>query len=187
MAAPPCDPGCVCGKHTRSGPSKCPSGCSCPKHRGRKCEPGCSCGLHTRTENRRNQFSHRVPGVCHSCGETDPEKFKKRPSVGARGTICKQCTHDREFKKRWGLTYSEMVAKWGDVCKICLQPEKAIDRRSGMPHRLSVDHDHKCCEKGCSACARGLLCKRCNYKLGQFESELNWIKWAFEYLGVKSA
>lgn len=182
-----CEPGCVCGKHERSGPRKCAEGCTCIKHRSHK--PGCTCGVHSTNINRRkrNQFSDRAPGLCHECGEADPSKFKTSVANGSRKTICKQCVHDRQFKKHWGLTYPEMLQKFHEVCGICLQPEKILDHRTGTPHRLSVDHDHKCCEKGCPACFRGLLCRRCNYKLGQFEDELNWIKWAFGYLGVQHA
>jgi len=80
------------------------------------------------------------------------------------------------------MTYGQMVEKFGNHCGICLQPEKVIDKRTGKLHRLSVDHDHKHCALGCAQCRRGLLCRRCNYKLGQFEEEMVWIDWAKEYL-----
>jgi hypothetical protein len=37
---------------------------------------------------------------------------------------------------------------------------------------LAVDHDHACCpgERTCGTCTRGLLCKRCNMRLGSVEA-----------------
>lgn len=56
----PCEPGCICAKHTNGGHSSaCKPGCVCGRHiakTSRKCEPNCKCGRHL---NGRNQYSDR--------------------------------------------------------------------------------------------------------------------------------
>lgn len=134
-----------------------------------------------------NQFSHLERGICRECGRSDPSDFRNWDRCGRRNTICKYCEGDRAFTKRFGATYNELVDRFqiGNVCGICLKPEHIVDSKSNRPHNLCVDHDHKCCKYGCANCIRGLLCRRCNYKLGQIEEEIVWVEWAFEYLGLK--
>jgi len=51
-----------------------------------------------------------------------------------------------------------MFVEQGGCCKICRKPPKK--------NRLAVDHDHE------TKIVRGLLCLRCNYALGGFDSLL---------------
>lgn len=63
------------------------------------------------------------------------------------------------------------------VCSICKSPEK-----SGK--RLSVDHDHRCCEgkRSCGKCIRGLICASCNNGLGRFKDSPELLRAAANYL-----
>ena len=115
---------------------------------------------------------------CLDCGETDQKAFMYR---GPKRKQCKQCHHDMLMREHRGMTYGEMLEEFGDYCGICFLPETVTDWRTGGTHRLSVDHDHNCCKAGCPSCVRGLLCRKCNYRLGLFESD--WMNSAKEYLG----
>ncbi|MFD0298820.1 endonuclease domain-containing protein [Streptomyces sp. NPDC127123] len=56
----------------------------------------------------------------------------------------------------------------GYQCGVCGVKEKCPSQG-----RLAIDHDHKCCPepgKGCQACVRGLLCRRCNVLIGHYET-----------------
>jgi Recombination endonuclease VII len=77
---------------------------------------------------------------------------------------------NRRFKlgKCYGVTdtqYLEWVERQGGVCAICVNypPEGK---------RLLIDHDHKCCPGviTCGKCMRDLLCYKCNYIVGAYES-----------------
>lgn len=57
------------------------------------------------------------------------------------------------------IFYIKMYIAQGFTCKICKEKTKLV-----------VDHDHSCCEFGCTDCVRALLCHRCNIMVGHFES-----------------
>jgi hypothetical protein len=75
--------------------------------------------------------------------------------------------HDRRKRlRRFGLEpedYDAMLEAQGGVCAICGQPETVV--RYGQVQPLSVDHDHK------TGQVRGLLCHRCNIRVGWVEFE----------------
>jgi len=119
---------------------------------------------------------------CRTCEQDLPlEKFDACKVYGVRPE-CKKCKCDRASIIKWGATYDEMVEEYGNLCGICLRPETVIDTRTGNVHRLCVDHDHSCCEKGCKYCRRGLLCRSCNYRLGIVEKKPGWMELAQAYL-----
>jgi hypothetical protein len=75
----------------------------------------------------------------------------------------------------YGITvaeYEQMLAHQGGVCYLCSNPPKT--------KRLSVDHDHK------TGAVRGLLCYRCNLRLGR-EREPGWFLRTAEYLTTPPA
>lgn len=87
--------------------------------------------------------------------------------------------HRTQTLKKYNLTLEQYEALWqkqDGKCGICGLPETPETRR------LQVDHDHSCCPGGgsCGECVRGLLCLRCNTKLGfveEFEMEIyQWLQ-----------
>lgn len=67
--------------------------------------------------------------------------------------------HAQLLRREYGMTpadYEAMLKKQAHRCAICHRPETIRSRKTGEPHRLSVDHDHV------TGKIRGLLCLRCN-------------------------
>jgi hypothetical protein len=62
--------------------------------------------------------------------------------------------------------YKDTLALQNNGCALCGQPEEG--------RRLSIDHDHSCCDStfSCGKCLRGLLCPGCNIRIGHVESLL---------------
>lgn len=57
----------------------------------------------------------------------------------------------------------------------------------GRSKRINVDHDHSCCSGGssCGLCVRGLLCTRCNIRLGAIESvDRSMLLGDLAYIGI---
>ena len=76
--------------------------------------------------------------------------------------------------------FEEMHIKQEGRCGICGKEQDANGIRSNRP---CVDHDHSCCggQKACKKCVRGLLCHRCNIRLGSVE-DFEWLEDAIAYL-----
>lgn len=67
------------------------------------------------------------------------------------------------YKTRYGITFDEykrLFELQNGVCKICKEPETALDNFGKEGKVLSVDHCHD------SKIVRGLLCSRCNCMIG---------------------
>lgn len=98
-------------------------------------------------------------------------------------TYCRECKKfmgTERVLSRYGLdvdSYMDMFNKQNGICLICKNPE-----RDGK--RLSVDHDHSCCDGAysCGKCIRGLLCSRCNKTLGMVEDNIDYLNSMIEYL-----
>jgi hypothetical protein len=87
---------------------------------------------------------------------------------------------DKRIEETYGLTpadYDAIFAYQDGACAICR-------RATGKTRRLSVDHDHACCNgpRSCSRCVRGLLCRPCNRMLGHLRDEPRAFIRAAEYL-----
>jgi Recombination endonuclease VII len=68
---------------------------------------------------------------------------------------------DRQYRIRYGITladYDRMLADQGGKCKIC-----EADKAGNAGQCFAVDHCHS------SGRVRGLLCIKCNARLGWFE------------------
>jgi hypothetical protein len=74
---------------------------------------------------------------------------------------------DRTLQRKYGITltdYHEMLKAQDGVCKLCSQPEKVQEHKTGKVRALAVDHCHE------SGKVRGLLCNGCNRLIGRVES-----------------
>lgn len=87
-------------------------------------------------------------------------------------------------KLRWELKpygkdevwYAQQLKRQGGVCAICKKPEtRRAYRGNGSVARLGLDHHHG------TRRVRGLLCSKCNWKLGILEDG-PWVKAAMRYL-----
>jgi hypothetical protein len=131
--------------------------------------------------------------ICKDCiAEFGPgAKYARRPAPNP-GPRC--ASHHRAIRKqrsdaRWAVylwkTYHITVQQYyallglqGGVCYICA-------RANGSTRRLSVDHDHACCNGpiSCGNCVRGLLCRHCNRDvLGHLRDDPAAFKRGWEYI-----
>ena len=84
----------------------------------------------------------------------------------------------RHLKDKFGLTiedFDAMLTAQNGVCAICSKEETAPSVGVTLL-QLSVDHCHK------TGRVRGLLCRRCNNAMGQFEDSIELFWCAINYL-----
>ena len=103
-------------------------------------------------------------GCCRACAS----KTYKRDWYKVNKLICTK----KSLRKLYGVSleqYDEMLEEQDGVCKICggINP-------NGV--RLAVDHNHDTGE------IRGLLCSRCNLRIGWIENNLSVIGKMLNYL-----
>ena len=98
------------------------------------------------------------------------------------GYVCKQCR--REHARRnstiiYGITmndYNDILLKQGGGCAICGKMEQIVLKENGKSTRLSIDHNHS------TGKVRGILCRKCNMGIGQFNEDVILLTKAVEYL-----
>lgn len=122
---------------------------------------------------------------CRVCEQIKPysdfsKKDKKNAQKESYCFDCKKFMGTERVLSRYGLnvdSYMEMFNSQNGVCLICKKPEK-------NGRRLSVDHDHSCCNgaHSCGKCIRGLLCSRCNKTLGMVEDNIEYLNAMIKYL-----
>lgn len=129
--------------------------------------------------------------VCYNCKKDkslDLYHIDRKTKTG-RASYCKECaiTSGKEWykksekyrqivrnsglKARFGISladYDEMLKAQNSVCAIC--------KNRDLNRNLHVDHCHK------TGIIRGLLCKTCNYGLGNFKDNTEYLENAIEYL-----
>ncbi len=145
--------------------------------------------------------------TCSKCKTTKPvlEFYKAKTSKDGYYSWCKSCKlvsskkwavenkerrdrvrreYDRNNPDPWrrrnlrqlGATleqYDELFKLQRGLCAICKEPEK--EQLHGVIKRLALDHNHK------TGKIRGLLCARCNKKLGFLEDK-EFVELAMNYL-----
>lgn len=146
--------------------------------------------------------------TCTKCGETkslemmtkgDPQKYKD-----GRRNQCKACTAKRmrayfkakpeqyeknkniprQVRPNWKrhnislIEYNQLLLVHNGKCHICKIKTAEV-----------IDHDHTCCSVGswsCGKCVRGLLCRDCNFMLGNARDSLDTLASAVLYLSTRS-
>jgi hypothetical protein len=80
------------------------------------------------------------------------------------------------LKYRWGLTPEQFQHMLAEQQGECLNP-------SCSSPATDLDHDHSCCPgaKSCGQCIRGILCHRCNVRLGWIEKDLDLVRGLLSY------
>jgi len=92
----------------------------------------------------------------------DPDKYK-----------------DKSLMKQYGIGldgYMSMLEDQNGLCKICNNPETALNPKTKKPRDLAVDHCHT------TGNVRGLLCTKCNTALGNFKDDISLLEAAIVYL-----
>lgn len=112
----------------------------------------------------------------------NPDKVKNH-SKELNAIHNKRYAEDPEYRAYWKRVvalqrhkmspqeYDEKLRLQGGHCDLCDTTEGVVAKKK---HSLHVDHDHRCC-KGqitCGKCNRGILCVRCNNRLGFLENVL---------------
>lgn len=104
--------------------------------------------------------------------QNNPE-FRERKRTSDRGSRSRPEARERyrDYQKRWhlnkayGLTleqFQQMNTEQGGVCKTCKKAPPA-------GQYLSVDHSHE------TGKVRALLCSTCNFQVGIYEKNHQWI------------
>jgi len=101
-------------------------------------------------------------------------KYKAKPYCNS----CKKHIGHTHNMKKLGISvekYIQLEKEQDYKCKICGEKDNK---------RLSVDHDHSCCNSfpACGVCIRGLLCSRCNRTLGMVNDDKDLLQKMLEYL-----
>jgi hypothetical protein len=103
------------------------------------------------------------------CYQCDKERSKKYYNKNRDGIKVK--ARDRQLRYLYGITkiqYEKLLFDQNYCCKIC-------DKHSSEGY-LFVDHSHSTGE------VRGLLCRSCNFILGQANDSKEILRRAMEYL-----
>lgn len=127
--------------------------------------------------------------ACSKCSEQKPldQYHRSAKASDGRASWCKPCTnaatrpgrkrvYSAENKRKWQLqtrynltpeAVEELRVKQAGSCALCPSP---LDK-------FHVDHDHN------TGAVRGLLCHRCNIRLGGWD-DIKWRERALSYLGI---
>ena len=107
--------------------------------------------------------------------KADPER--RRASALAYRRRNEDAASERHLRYKYGLDrrgVQELIEQQGGACALC---------RTELGDVYHVDHDHSCCpgKKTCGKCVRGVLCRKCNLGLGQFNDDPDLLAAAAAY------
>jgi len=124
--------------------------------------------------------AHRLSGIIPRGDSDIPCNFLDCKGIVNGGGVL--CPGHRTLSRTYGLSDAELaaLAPYGSRCAICDAEVSCLEFGS----RPAIDHDHACCSgsKSCGNCVRGLLCTSCNWGLGQFRDNPQYLVNAIGYL-----
>lgn len=129
----------------------------------RKVCPGC------KEEKSIDQFTRPHSPYCKACTTAQRKEKYNRPGGG------KDMVYAKNLERNYGMTmqqYQDKAAGQDGKCAIC---------GATPDHRLHVDHDHR------TGAVRDLLCRPCNYALGNAQDSLRVARAMVAYLERHSA
>ncbi|QSM04400.1 endonuclease VII domain-containing protein [Mycobacteroides abscessus subsp. abscessus] len=128
------------------------------------------------------------PRVCVDCRSEGITTKRPAPNPGprcashhrARRAKTRSTAWESRLMKTYSLSPEQYWAVYeaqGRKCAIC-------QRATGASRRLSVDHDHSCCNGpvSCGKCVRSLLCSTCNKLLGHIRDDVQTAERIKDYL-----
>ena len=138
----------------------------------RKC---CKCG----EEKDQSEFHKRKSakdGLQYHCKSCQRKYVKAHYANNTDYYLAKAKRNRKPAFQRHGLTvdqYQAMIDFNGAMCSICQVAMATV-----------IDHDHECCpkDKSCGKCVRGILCKQCNWMLGNANDKVETLERAVQYL-----
>lgn len=123
-------------------------------------------------------------GISCGCYQKEVMATKRRHGVEP-GT--KEWDLARRLWARYKLTletFYSMKKHQNNCCAICL-----VDFDTLISNEIHIDHDHSCCDPDilgkrslCGRCNRGILCRHCNYGIGNFRENPVLLTKASQYL-----
>lgn len=125
------------------------------------------------------------------------EFYTNRAAKDGLASYCKPC--DIKNNKKWRENNKELASninidnKRLRIYKMTKdQFEELLDKQeykcaiceNYLGGRITIDHNHSCCEGrySCGKCVRGILCGTCNTGLGMFKDSSVILSSAIEYL-----
>ena len=110
--------------------------------------------------------------------------MRNRDRLSDAGRAYREANADRyaeyQYKRRYGLTFSEVEGLWeaqGKACAICRDPLRLRGEKGR--DKVVVDHCHD------TGAVRGLLCTPCNLMIGYANDRPETLSLAIQYLGAK--
>jgi Recombination endonuclease VII/NUMOD3 motif len=134
------------------------------------------------------QFKH-TEATKKKLSESRKGKIFRKDGISAERFYKSQTwARDWHLKRKYHLPaewYANKLAEQGGHCALCSAVNCHRKNRKGTEFRLSVDHDHSCCDGPvtCGKCVRGLLCDKCNALIDRLEAvAADWPERARAYL-----
>jgi len=112
---------------------------------------------------------------CYKCKEIKKisEFGKNKNKSTGYGYLCRKCDFNKHsdgtifpYDFDYDSVISKLIKDNGNVCFICNKKSE----------KLCLDHNHK------TGKIRGLLCSKCNYGLGLFQDNIDFLKNSIKYL-----
>ncbi|MEX5258012.1 endonuclease domain-containing protein [Kocuria arenosa] len=162
---------------------------SSPPARGRINWKTSAAGCQSPAESHAPVMKTLPSSTCTWCGEWKPESEFGGRAINPDGLErqCKVCLKDRSRRarmrsrlKRYNLTaerWAQMVEDCHGQCPAC--------HRTMSEKDMAIDHDHSCCPGrniSCGQCVRGIICHRCNLRIGYFLDDPEMMREVAAYL-----